>query len=62
MLQAKAWWDDTVVCRLFTTKKKANDYFYAYCSGTGIISQVRCINNRSFYESVIVNIDDTKVV
>lgn len=62
MLQARDWFDDDVLCRLFSTKKKANDYFEQYCAGVGIISEVRCVNNRRFYEGVIVSMRDIKGV
>ena len=58
MLQAKDWWDNDV----FSTKKKADDYFYEFCAGTGIITEVRCVNNRRFYEGIIVSMKDVKGV
>lgn len=38
--------------KLFETKKQANEYFYTYCLGTGIISKVRAEDTRKFYSSM----------
>lgn len=62
MLQAKNYFTFDLECRLFSTRKKANDFFYQYCVGAGIVHEVRCVNNRRFYEGIIVSMKDVKGV
>ena len=62
VLQARDWFEDDVYCRLFSTKKKADEHFKQYGVGVGIIYEVRCVNNRRFYEGIIVNKEDIKGV
>ena len=43
---------------IFSSKKKADDFFNNKCFGCGVIQKVRCINDMKFEEGLEVNPDD----